>query len=263
MVDKEGSIVLGDKPSVTEGFRRVEDLAVPWDPESEIAKDLLQSSIEEATEDVRSGGEGIGSLDFSGLNRGAVSVQELTVAGEAAPFRTVFLTEDDPFLYTPVMAAAATGWTLIVSPCFMPGLFRFLDRRYRRKFGDKKTRAQKEAEELERQQEEMRIAREKELEEMADRPVIRKKRKKSVWVSPEQHIADGKKRYTEHARAGAAMQLSKKQQAMQRRELGMTSTGKQAQRFVPKVEEKLGDVLGFEDKPVVMLPKPPGQQAKF
>merc|ERR1711924_22623 len=151
---------------------------------------------------------------------------------------------DEPFLYSPVLAAAVTGWALIISPCCMPSFFRFLDRRYRRKLGVKKSQAQKDAEELERQQEEMRLAAERDAAD--DQQIIqRKKRKKSVWVAPEQLIADGTKRYTVTARLDADKILSKKQQAIQRKELGMTVEGKQAPRLVPKDEDKLANALGI------------------
>jgi hypothetical protein len=235
----------------------------------------LQTAIETASKDVVGIAEGSAdlgqqSLDSYDGSRGTVSVQELQVPGEARPFRTIFLTEDSPFLYAPVVAVAMTGWVLAVTPFFMPMVLRYLDQRFRRKMRARKAAAKAEFEDLQRQKEDMKnqkedltvigqlgirkLDRTQEVEGGGD--VVRKKRRRSVWVAPEQMISDGTKRYTLTARAGADLLLSKKQQAIQAKELGLTIKGTRAPRLAPKLENKLGHVLGFEDKPVGVLKKP-------
>jgi len=250
---------------------------VPWEIDcGSLCMERFQTAIETASKDVVGIAEGSAdlgqqSLDSYDGSRGSVSVQELQVPGEARPFRTVFFTEDAPFVYSPVVVAAMTGLALAVTPCFMPMALRYWDSRLRRKMRARKAAAKREAAALEAKQEELEKQDEdrklvigqlgiKKLEAgvvmEGQGEVTRKKRRRSVWVAPEQMISDGTKRYTLTARAGADLILSKKQQAIQAKELGLTITGRRAPRLAPKLENKLGHVLGFEDKPVGVLKKP-------
>jgi hypothetical protein len=85
VVDSMGNIILGKEPLLEGGFATVDDLTAPWDP-SGATQQGLRSAIETATTEVQAGGEGQGTIDFETGTRGAISVKELRVVGEAKSF---------------------------------------------------------------------------------------------------------------------------------------------------------------------------------
>ena len=128
VVDGGGKLVLGDEPSLAKGFPLLSNLAVPWEIDcGSLCMQRFQTAIETASKDVVGKAEGSAdlgqqSLDTYDGSRGTVSVQELQVPGEARPFRTVFFTEDAPFVYSPVVVAAMTGWVRLARhdrPCWL------------------------------------------------------------------------------------------------------------------------------------------------